>query len=109
MSDLHGQFQDDSGGFVQFMVDAIAAHTPKEDNRQLETLIPLLDSILNLVDHLREHSVSDEATSVAREAEFRDVVNRVASQGLSFEMLKRMASILGFPRGRPGRPLKGGS
>jgi hypothetical protein len=106
MSDIHQKFKGDSAGFGQFMANAIAIHTPKEGNLQLETLIPLLDSILNLVDRLRNSSVSDETAASAREAEFRDAITRVASQGLSFEMMKRIASMFGFLGGQPGRPLK---
>jgi len=106
LSDLHRRFADDYNGFAQFVADAIAAHTPKEDNRQLETLIPLLESIFRLMDHLGETPAGDEKTSAARETEFRDIMNRMATQGPSFERLKSIASILGFQGGRPGRPLK---
>jgi len=105
MSDLHGHFEDDFDGFRQFVSDAIAAHPSVEDNRRLEAeWIPLLKSILSLMEYLRQPAAGDEQTAGAREAEFRTIISSVASQGLSFEKLKSLASIFGFQGGQPGRP-----
>jgi hypothetical protein len=56
------------------------------------------------MDHLREPADSDKQIYAAREV--REFLNSVASQGLSFEKLKSIVSILGFQGGRPGRPLE---
>jgi hypothetical protein len=105
MSDLHRHFEGDFDGFRQFVIDAIATHTPKEDNQKLRATIPLLESVLKLIDHLKQTSVNEQ-TSAARDAEFRDIMNRVANQGLSLGNLKSLASILGLQGGRPGRPTR---
>jgi len=101
--DLHKQFEDDYDGFADFLVNVIAGHAPKEDNQNLRASIPLLDSMLRLMDHLTEDPDKDKK---ARDAEFREIMSRITAQGWSFEMLRSIASVLGFQGGRPGRPVK---
>ncbi len=106
MADLHMHFEGRYNEFAQFVADAIAAHTPKEDNRQLEVFIPLLRSVFALIDQMSETSVeADEASRAQFEAAVRDIVNRVAGgKGVSIGALKNLLSGFGFPLGGlPGR------
>jgi len=103
-TDLQKYFDKDLGSFAQFLTDSIVAHTPKENNQELEVLIPLLALALSLLDRLEEYS--KEQASDAQQAVFRGLISKVSSQGWSFETVKRFLSVVGFSGGTPGRPLK---
>jgi hypothetical protein len=105
LSDLHAAFEGDYNAAAQFATDLISTRT-KEENQKLQAWVPFLESVLTLMEHWRETPSGDEQASATREAEFRNIMNRVATQGLSLEALKSIASMLGFQGGRPGRPPK---
>jgi hypothetical protein len=106
--DLHHEFENDYDGFAQFVADAIAAHTPKEDNRQLEIATLLLRSIVGLVDDITASTRSEEGSGAGLEADLRDLLTRlVGGQGLSIKALTSLLSAVGVPLGgRPGRTPK---
>jgi hypothetical protein len=101
--EMQKQFEGDYDGFANFLVAVMAGHAPNEDQQNLRAAIPFLGSVLSLIDHLTEDTGKDKQ---ARDVEFREIMSRIASQGWSFEMLRSVASVLGFQGGRPGRPVK---
>jgi hypothetical protein len=103
--DLRDYFQNDIDGFREFVVDAIASHIPQQENVQLEAQLPILELLLNLLEHMRKPDVSDQQAA-ARDAELRDLANRITSEGLSLEKLRNLVSLFGFQGGHPGRPPK---
>jgi hypothetical protein len=105
ISDLHDHFQNDFDGFRHFVVDAIASYAPQEENLQLEGQLPILELLLNLLEHMRKPDVSAQQAA-ARDADLRDLANRIINEGLSLEKMKNLASLFGFQGGQPGRPPK---
>jgi hypothetical protein len=106
LSDLHYHFRSDFNAFRHFVVDVIASHAPQEENLQLERQLPILELLLNLLEHMRKPDVSDPQASAARDAELRGLANRITNEGLSLEKLKNLVSLFGFQGGHPGRPTK---
>jgi hypothetical protein len=106
--DLHRKSENDYEGFAQFVADAVAAHTPKENNRQLETATLLFQSLFRLIDDITASTRNEEVSSARLEADFRDLMARVVGgQGLSIKALTNLLSAVGVPMGgRPGRSPK---
>ncbi len=105
ISDLHEYFRNNFEGFSQFVIDAIASHAPQEENLHLEAQLPILELLLNLLEHLRKSDASDQQAA-ARDVELRDLASRITNEGLSLEKMKILASLFGFQGGLPGRPHK---
>ena len=106
MSDLHDHFHNDFDGFKKFVVNAIASHSSKAANVQLEAQLPLLALLVRFVEHIRKTDVSDQHTSAGWEADLGEIAKRIANEGLSFKKLKDLVSLFGFQGGPAGRPAK---
>ena len=106
--DLHREFENDDAGFAQFVADAIAAHSPKEENRQLETATLLFQLIFKLMNDIKSAARNEEGAHAQVGADIGDLMARVtAGQGLSVKALINLLSAVGVPLGgRPGRTPK---
>jgi hypothetical protein len=102
--DLHRRFEGDYEAAVQFCTDIIATHKSKQEIEKLRVPIPFLKLMLKLIDYLKQKPPEDEQTTVARENEFQNIVNRMVTTGPSFEMFRAIPLLFGFEGGRPGRP-----
>jgi hypothetical protein len=108
MLDLQRQFEGDYEGFSEFLADVIAAHTPKEENHQLEMATLFFKSVFRLMDHLRDGPAQSEEAKSQFESDLRDLMTRVVEgQGLSVKALINLLSATGLPLGgQPGRTPK---
>ncbi len=107
--DLYEYFKDDYDEFSRFAADLIAVHTPKEDNRQVETATLFIKSIFRLLNDLgNEPAASSETAKAQIEADLQDLLTRFAGgQGLSIKSLANVLSAIGIPfGGQPGRTPK---
>lgn len=103
MHDVHRHFQGDIEGFSRFLTDIIAAHTPKEDYRKLETAALLFKLLFRLIDDVKPDGAQKDVGAL--EADFREIIARLAEgQGVSINALINLVSGVGIPLGgKPGR------
>jgi hypothetical protein len=108
LSDLQREFGGNYPAFVEFVSDIFAAQSGEKELRELESAVIVLESILSLVDQMKQAPEGNEESRLKLIAEFQQIVSRmVGGQGLSLDSLKGFLSILGFPvGGRPGRTPK---
>ena len=109
MLDLHREFEGNYELFSRFVSDVIAAHTPKEENRGLETATLFFKSVFKLIADMKESSSNpDGAFDKKIQDDFQDLMTRIAGgQGVSIKSLLNLLSAIGFPLGgKPGRTPK---
>lgn len=109
MLDLHREFEGDYEKFARFVANVIAAHTPKEESRGLQTATLFFKSIFKLISDMKESSSNpNESVDTKIQDDFRDLMTRIAGgQGVSIKSLLNLLSAIGFPLGgKPGRTPK---